>query len=384
MSTASSTNSTTSAMSTAPTAASSLALLVGEDNKASSSSSGAGGPSPHRRYHFSPMQTMELNNAFSQNPYPSVKYRQELATRLGIDQKTVTTWFKNQRCRLPKILRKQLLEVNGQGSLKRGNSNQVPTVPKINPQVNTALTGSEFLNNGNSIMPFQFYQSNDLSESSLEGLKSVMLSKDKMQKALAQILQMQKNKNADDLDSNGTKTPEAIMDTEDKDNDKIDDSVDVEEIEEKQTLEKTDLLSMIHKQTAAATIPGFPNWNLENYTNYLHRAEKLRDEKPEEEVKPNHLSTLLEEYGDMLSQKAKHYLAVDFALTTENTSADNDAQNGNEKLSEIIKSQWLDYFPKWMAGETGSGFEGVQSLIIADQIVLNRMYQEELKRRQKH
>ena len=33
------------------------------------------------------MQTMELNNAFSQNPYPSVKYRQELATRLGIDQK---------------------------------------------------------------------------------------------------------------------------------------------------------------------------------------------------------------------------------------------------------------------------------------------------------
>ena len=52
-----------------------------------SSTNGGGGPSPHRRYHFSPMQTMELNNAFSQNPYPSVKYRQELATRLGIDQK---------------------------------------------------------------------------------------------------------------------------------------------------------------------------------------------------------------------------------------------------------------------------------------------------------
>ena len=44
-------------------------------------------PSPHRRYHFSPMQTMELNNAFGQNPYPSVKFRQELANRLGIDQK---------------------------------------------------------------------------------------------------------------------------------------------------------------------------------------------------------------------------------------------------------------------------------------------------------
>ena len=45
------------------------------------------GLTPHRRYHFSPVQTMELNSAFSQNPYPSVKYRQELAARLGIDQK---------------------------------------------------------------------------------------------------------------------------------------------------------------------------------------------------------------------------------------------------------------------------------------------------------
>lgn len=71
-------------------------------------------------------------------------------------------------------------------------------------------------------------------ESNLDGLKSVMLSKDKMQKALAQILQMQKGKSmADDLDSNGTKTPEAIMETDDKEtNDKIDESVDVEEIEE--------------------------------------------------------------------------------------------------------------------------------------------------------
>ena len=36
-----------------------------------------------------------------------------------------------------------------------------------------------------------------------------------------------------------------------------------------------------------------------------------------------------------------------------------------------------------MAGQTGSGFGGIQSLIIADQIILNRMYQDELKRRQK-
>ena len=44
---------------------------------------------------------------------------------------------------------------------------------------------------------------------------------------------MQKGKNPDaDLDSNGTKTPEAIMETDEKDTDKIDESVDVEEIEE--------------------------------------------------------------------------------------------------------------------------------------------------------
>jgi len=48
---------------------------------------GANGNTPHRRYHFSPGQTLELNQAFSLNPYPSVKDRQELANRLGIDQK---------------------------------------------------------------------------------------------------------------------------------------------------------------------------------------------------------------------------------------------------------------------------------------------------------
>ena len=84
MSTASSTNSAGS-MSSSAVVHSSLASLVAsnETDKGAASQ----GPSPHRRYHFSPMQTMELNNAFSQNPYPSVKYRQELATRLGIDQK---------------------------------------------------------------------------------------------------------------------------------------------------------------------------------------------------------------------------------------------------------------------------------------------------------
>ena len=138
---------------------------------------------------------------------------------------TVTTWFKNQRCRLPKILRKQLLEVNGQNGLKRA----VPNVPKITaPTLNGEA--SPFLGNG---LQFPFYQAAEL-ESNLDGLKSVMLSKDKMQKALAQLLQMQQGKSSssDDLDSNGTKTPEAIMESDEKETDKIDESVDVEEIEE--------------------------------------------------------------------------------------------------------------------------------------------------------
>jgi len=226
-------------------------------------------------------------------------------------------------------------------------------------------------------------------ESNLDGLKSVMLSKDKMQKALAQILQMQKGKSmADDLDSNGTKTPEAIMETDDKEtNDKIDESVDVEEIEEKQ-LDKSDLLSIIHKQQLAAntttaptatTIPSFPAWNLDNYTALMHRAEKAS----EDDIKPNHLSSLLEEYGELLSEKAKHYLNIDFALGKDETNDSDEIVEQQPKLTEIIKNQWVEYFPKWMAGQTGSGFGGIQSLIIADQIILNRMYQDELKRRQK-
>ena len=46
-----------------------------------------------------------------------------------------------------------------------------------------------------------------------------------------------------------------------------------------------------------------------------------------------------------------------------------------------LHSDWIDFFPKWMAGETGSGFEGLKSLIISDQIILTRLYKEELKHR---
>ena len=74
-------------------------------------------------------------------------------------------------------------------------------------------------------------------------------------------------------------------------------------------------------------MPGLTAWNLENYTNLIHS--KINREK---EVKPNHLSSLLEEYGDLLSDKAKHYLNIDFSLEGE-------ASEKNTKLDEIIKNR---------------------------------------------
>lgn len=92
---------------------------------------------------------------------------------------------------------------------------------------------------------------------------------------------------------------------------------------QKSAVEKPDLLSIIQKQA----VPGLTAWNLENYTNLIHS--KINREK---EVKPNHLSSLLEEYGDLLSDKAKHYLNIDFSL-------DGEASEKNTKLDEIIKNR---------------------------------------------
>ena len=55
--------------------------------------------------------------------------------------KTVTTWFKNQRCRLPKMLRKQLLEVNA-GNFKRS----VSIGTSKNGMTSATLLGSYYAN----------------------------------------------------------------------------------------------------------------------------------------------------------------------------------------------------------------------------------------------
>ena len=97
---------------------------------------------------------------------------------------------------------------------------------------------------------------------------------------------------------------------------------------------------MIHKQQSLPS--SFAAWNLENYTNLIHRAEKLPSD---DDVKPNHLSSLLEEYGELLSEKARHYLTVDFALgSSDDTSATASDDEKNSKLSEIIKTRMSTRF----------------------------------------
>lgn len=399
------------------------------------------GLTPHRRYHFSPVQTMELNSAFSQNPYPSVKYRQELAARLGIDQKTVTTWFKNQRCRLPKLLRKQLLEVNGV-NMKRTNALNIASQRLGQSDTNTngvgihsthSLTGgisclpanglqsnpnSKLVtSNSEKMLPLQFgplYNSIPTSEATtgdtslLESMKN-SLDEDKIQKTLAQILQIQKKN--DDLGSSGTKTPDTVPEISSENNpigiscneniakeehiekeSNSSNTADVDMIDARSSLPTTisnpiscpkqaDYFSMLppHLMAAAAA-----SWNIENY-NLLMRSSQSTNRSlagvPVEipKPKPNHLWQLFTRYEEFLSEKAKNYLKIDFSLDQKLYQEPDTIQN--EQIRDAIKRDWIDFFPKWMAGETGSGFEGLKSLIISDQIILTRLYKEELKHR---
>ena len=85
----------------------------------------------------------------------------------------------------------------------------------------------------------------------------------------------------------------------------------------------------------STALPSFPAWNLDNYPALMHRAEKAS----EDEIKPNHLSSLLEEYGELLSEKAKHYLSIDFALGKEETDDSDEITEHQPKLTEIIKNR---------------------------------------------
>lgn len=161
-----------------------------------------------------------------------------------------------------------------------------------------------------------------------------------------------------------------------------------------------------HLMAAAAA-----SWNIENY-NLLMRSSQSTNRSlagvPVEipKPKPNHLWQLFTRYEEFLSEKAKNYLKIDFSLDQKLYQEPDTIQN--EQIRDAIKRgtlsydiqkiliiyptiyspqiiyfslDWIDFFPKWMAGETGSGFEGLKSLIISDQIILTRLYKEELKHR---
>ena len=44
--------------------------------------------------------------------------------------------------------------------------------------------------------------------------------------------------------------------------------------------------------------------------------------------------------------------------------------------------EWLEHFPVWFKGSTGSGFKGLASLTISDQIILTKIYKAEVANRQ--
>ena len=74
----------------------------------------------------------------------------------------MTTWFKNQRCRLPKLLRKQLLEVNG-ANIKRTNALNMASQRLGQSDTNTTGLGihpAHSLTGGISCLPANGLQSN--------------------------------------------------------------------------------------------------------------------------------------------------------------------------------------------------------------------------------
>ena len=74
----------------------------------------------------------------------------------------MTTWFKNQRCRLPKLLRKQLLEVNG-ANIKRTNALNMASQRLGQSDTNTSGVGihpAHSLTGGISCLPANGLQSN--------------------------------------------------------------------------------------------------------------------------------------------------------------------------------------------------------------------------------
>lgn len=113
--------------------------------------------------------------------------------------------------------------------------------------------------------------------------------------------------------------------------------------------------------------------------------------------KCSHLYPLFRKYSTIMSDDAKKYLILDFNLDNEfyknpELTDDDDIRNiivNGKCMSCLMKLyvtnyiiEWLDHFPLWFKGQTGSGFKGISSLTISDQIILNKLYKQELENRQ--
>lgn len=349
---------------------------------------GGSGTTPHRRYHFSPGQTLELNQAFSLNPYPSVKDRQDLANRLGIDQKTVTTWFKNQRCRLPKMLRKQLLEINSNnrnGSLDPSTAplitaslmSSLPLTSRLGSPSNTSTNGqplsAAMLNEhtlGNGLAtPFPQLA---ICGGDVDSIPDKGAYQEQIKNALAKLLSANQQSQYD-LGSNGN-TPEIPSGsvTSNSESSEINvkqemDDIDVCRIDD--TLEDKSESDTDEKKSIS------DNCAIMNILNSSRNPLVLGQKK-----KCSHLYPLFRKYSTIMSDDAKKYLILDFNL--DNEFYKNPELTDDDDIRNIIVNEWLDHFPLWFKGQTGSGFKGLSSLTISDQIILNKLYKQELENRQ--
>merc|ERR1712228_945104 len=93
--------------------------------------------------------------------------------------------------------------------------------------------------------------------------------------------------------------------------------------------------------------------------------------------KSSHLYPLYRKYAAIMSDDAKKYLILDFNL--DNEFYKNPDLTDDQDIKNIIVNEWLDHFPIWFKGQTGSGFKGLSSLTISDQIILSKLYKQELE-----
>lgn len=75
-------------------------MLNSSDSNSNSAFNNSNGNKPKRRFIFSEEQKEQLMRAFKYDPYPAVNQMEALASKLGLQTRTVINWFHNHRMRI--------------------------------------------------------------------------------------------------------------------------------------------------------------------------------------------------------------------------------------------------------------------------------------------